>query len=190
VATGDPVLVVTAHARVRAASLRGRIGGFSLVEWAALQDMPALADPYVHVVALDPPVLEGQQLALRAAAPEWTHLAWGPDELDLARRIHEWNFALRAPLRAMYQALRAGGPCEAALRGDGREPRSPALAGRLVRVLTELALVEGDPLDLRVTPAPQRTELERSAAFRAYEERLQEGLGWLSRESSPQRAAA
>jgi single-stranded-DNA-specific exonuclease len=190
VATGDPVLVVTAHARVRAASLRGRIGGFSLVEWAALQDMPALADPYVHVVALDPPVLEGQQLALRAAAPEWTHLAWGPDELDLARRIHEWNFALRAPLRAMYQALRAGGPCEAALRGDGREPRSPALAGRLVRVLTELALVEGDPLDLRVTPAPQRTELERSAAFRAYEQRLQEGLGWLSRESSPQRAAA
>jgi single-stranded-DNA-specific exonuclease len=190
VATGDPVLVVCAHARARAAALRERLGGFALVEWGALEDEPFLADGYSHVVALDPPVLEAHRAALRCAAPSWTHLAWGPDELSFATRLHEWNFALRAPLGAVYKALRAGGPCEAVLAGEGPQPRSPALAGRLVRVLSELALVDGRPLDLRVVPAPRRRQLEESAAYRAYDARLQEGLAWLTSSRRPAAAAA
>jgi hypothetical protein len=191
VATGEPVLVVCAHTGARAAALRDRIGGFCLVEWAALEGDPSLADAYPHVVALDPPVLAAHRAVLDGAGSGWTHLAWGPDELSFARRIHEWNFALRTPLRVVYKALRAGGPCEAALVGEGAQPRSACLAGRLVRVLSELELVEGDPLDLRVVPSPPRKQLEQSTAFRAYDARLQEGLTWLSSESTrPLRKAA
>ena len=64
------------------------------------------------------------------------------------------------------------------LRGDGPQPRSAALAGRLVRVLSELGLVdldrEGPALDGGRRRA--RTSLERSPAFRAYQQRLEDGL--------------
>ena len=83
---------------------------------------------------------------LERRAPGWAHLAWGEPELRFARRIHEWDFALRDPLAALYRALRGLGPpaarpsrrCSGA-RGRSRGPA--ALAGRLVRVLTELDLV-------------------------------------------------
>ena len=89
----------------------------------------------------------------------------------------EWDYALRAPLAAVYRALReAGGAegeaCEAMLSGDGAQPRSAALAGRLVRVLAELGLVilEREAPALTVAESPERTALERSAAFRAYQQ--------------------
>ena len=58
------------------------------------------------------------------------------------------------------------------LSGDGAQPRSAALAGRLVRVLAELGLVvlEREAPALTVTESPERTALERSAAFRAYQQ--------------------
>ena len=79
----------------------------------------------------------------------WTHLAWGEPELRFATRIHQWDYALRDPLTAVYRALRAarqasGEACEAMLRGEGPQPRSGALAGRLVRVLAELDLADLD----------------------------------------------
>jgi single-stranded-DNA-specific exonuclease len=124
----------------------------------------------------------------------WTHLAWGRSELDFAVRIHEWDFDLRDPLTALYRALRAakvacGEAGEALLRGDGPQPRSAALAGRLVRVLTELGLValdrEGPALE--VAQRPQRTSLERSAAFTAYQQRFEDGRQYLT-SSTPRRA--
>jgi single-stranded-DNA-specific exonuclease len=59
-----------------------------------------------------------------------------------------------------------------------------------VRVLTELDLVDldRDGPALRAVEAPERTALERSAAFRAYHRRLEDGLRFLS--SAPNRAAA
>ena len=104
VATGEPVLAVTAYAPQRARVLADRVGGFSLTSWSALEDAPELADRFVHLVAIDPPtrhtVLSGEG---------WTHLAWGTSELDFALRIHEWDFALRDPLTAVYRALRESG---------------------------------------------------------------------------------
>ena len=68
------------------------------------------------------------------------------------------------------------------LRGSGVHPRSGALAGRLLRVLDELGLVVLDSarLAVAVPPAVGRSRLERSAAFRASSERLQDGLAHLA----------
>jgi single-stranded-DNA-specific exonuclease len=193
VASGEPVLVVTAHAPHRARALAARVGGFAVASWAALEDDPGLAAPFPHVVAMDPP---DRPPIGHPSGPGWTHLAWGVPELDFALRIHEWNFALRDPLTDVYRALRAvraarGDAGETVLRGTGPQPRSAALAGRLVRVLTELGLADldrGGPA-LQVAESPQRTALERSAAFTAYQRRLEDGRQYLT-SSDPRRAAA
>lgn len=191
VATGEPVLAVAAHAPARARGLAERVGGFALTSWAALEDEPELADRYVHVVAIDPPtrptVHTGQG---------WTHLAWGTSELDFALRIHEWHFALRDPLTAMYRAVRAGRvsggeAVEQMLRGEGPQPRTAALAGRLVRVLTELGLVDLDREGpgLQAAENPQRTALENSAAYVAYQRRLEDGRQFLTSANMRRQAA-
>jgi single-stranded-DNA-specific exonuclease len=191
--TGEPVLAVVAHAPHRARALGGRIGGFAMCSWAALGDDPELARGFAHVVAVDPPcsprllgLLEHPSASARA------HLAWGPPELRFAGRIHQWDFALRDPLTALYRALRGAGEVrgeafEAALRGEGPQPRSSALAGRLVRVLSELDLVvlDREGRALRLTDTPARTALERSEAFRAYHRRLEDGLRYLTSETIP-----
>ena len=96
------------------------------------------------------------------------------------------------PSTARSARLRSTGgeACEALLRGEGPQPRSAALAGRLVRVLAELDLVDFDREGpaLRAVEAPERTALERSAAYRAYHRSLEDGLRFLS--SSPIRVAA
>ena len=151
------------------------------------------------MVVVDPPAhAHLEALLARSPAgggPGWAHLAWGEDELRFALRVHEWDLALRAPLTTVYRALRGVGrvadeALEAVLRGDGPQPRSPALAGRLVRVLAELGLVrvERQGLALSVVEASERTTLERSAAYRAYERRLEDGRRYLT--TSGIRAAA
>jgi single-stranded-DNA-specific exonuclease len=196
VATGERVLAVACHAPYRARVLSGRVGGLAICSWAALEDDPELVRGFAHVVAIDPPAHPHQRgLLERPSDQAWTHLAWGAAELDFARRIHEWDFALRDPLTDLYRRLRRDGEVrgeawEAVLTGEGPQPRSPALAGRLVRVLAELELVDldRDGRALRVVETPARTALEASAAFRAYHRRLEDGLSYLTSHSS--RAAA
>jgi single-stranded-DNA-specific exonuclease len=187
------VVAVTAHAGHRAKVLRDRVGGFALVAWSAVEDDPALVGGYDHVVVIDPPSSDRVE---HLPGTGWTHLAWGPAELSFAQRIHEWDYALRAPLTDLYRAIRAAGSmdgqaCEAVLRGDGPQPRSAALAGRLVRVLSELRLVElrREGPALTVVAPPVRTSLERSPAFRAYQRRLEDGLRFLSSRQPSRRAA-
>ena len=194
VAAGEPVLAIVAHAPHRARALRGRVGGFAICSWAALEDAPELAAPFAHLVAVDPPGDPGA-LALLEQGAGRAHLAWGEQELRFARRVHEWNFALRDPLAALYRALRGlaharGEAFEAVLRGEGSQPRSAALAGRLVRVLTELDLVvlDREGPALRLVGQPARTALERSAAFRAYHRRLEDGRRYLSSDTHRQAA--
>jgi single-stranded-DNA-specific exonuclease len=196
VATGEPVLAVTAHAGHRARVLQDRAGGFAVCSWCALEDDPDLARGFAHRVAVDPPG-QAHQLALldRPSGGAWTHLAWGEPELAFAARIHRWDFTLRDPLSALYRRLRRSGEargeaCETLLRGEGPQPWTPALAGRLVRVLTELELVvlHRDGPALRAVEAPAPTALEHSAAFRAYHRCLEDGLTFLTTPSI--RAAA
>jgi single-stranded-DNA-specific exonuclease len=168
------------------------VGGFALTSWAVIEDDASIVEAYEHVVLIDPPTRDIEHLP----GSGWTHLAWGPAELSFAQRIHQWDYALRAPLTDLYRALRTAGAvhreaCEAALRGDGPQPRSAALAGRLVRVLSELRLVdlEREGPALTVVAPPVRTSLERSPAFRAYQRRLEDGLRFLSSHQPTRRAA-
>ena len=220
VAGGAPVLAVTAHARQRAAALRDRVGGFAVTTWAALEQDPSLAAAYAHVVAVDPPPhAHLRTLAERLPGDGWTHLAWGGAELELARRVLAWELDLRPQLADAFRALRAamplhegsreapalgaappaatvtGDPLAAILRGGGAQPRSGAVAGRLLRVLSELGLIglATEPLAVSLPAPVVRTALERSPAYRAYAARLRDGLEFLAgqeRVTAPVPAAA
>jgi single-stranded-DNA-specific exonuclease len=182
VASGEPVLVVCADARARRTGLAGRLGGFALCSWTALARDPGIARPYAHVVALDPPAEPDHDGLLgQLGSGRMAHLAWGEPELAFAVHVHRRDLDLRAPLRELYLALRG------VREGDLAEVLGdvpPALAGRALRVLGELGLVELDGRRFSVPAPAGRTELERSAAFRAYQVRLEEGRRWLSRETS------
>lgn len=184
VASGEPVLVVTADALLRERHLAPILGGFELCSHEALARDPSLARPDAHVVMLDPPAGPARGHGVM------THLAWGPAELGFAEHIHERQHDLRASLTATYRALRdaggaAGEELEALLRGDPQSPRPASLAGRVLRVLAELGLVSLDPQSMTVAvPRAERTALERSAAFRAYQQDYEDGSRWLSMQTA------
>lgn len=167
VASGEPTLVICADTTLRRNPLSTRLGGFALTDWAALQRDPALAGGHVHVVAVDPPPSP-------AALAHITVMAWGAAELDFATKIHQREHSLRPELTSLYRSLRAAGGAggerlETLLRGDSPH-RSPALAGRALRILEELGLVTIDRAGRTLTvPLAQPTQLERSETFRAYE---------------------
>jgi len=103
------------------------------------------------------------------------------------------EYQLRGPLAACYRALRLGGSVSGGklaevLSGDAREPWSVGLAGRVLRVLSELELIaiERDSRLVRVISTAS-TSLEHSPAYRAYCERLEDGLRYL--EPSKEQAA-
>jgi single-stranded-DNA-specific exonuclease len=185
VASAQPVLAVCAEVARRLGGLEMRAGGFALITYHALEREPQIAAPAVHLVALDPPSSQSEQELLRAGCG-FTHLAWGEPELRFALQIHELEYGLRASLVALYRALRdrgvvAGEEFESLLRGDGQHGRPVRLAGRLVRVLTELELVSLDrDLPALSVLSAEPTELERSAAYRAYKGRYEDGQRYLS----------
>lgn len=187
VASGEPVLVVVADVPRRLVGLQGRLGGFALCAYAALEADPGLAEPYRHVVALDPPAHAHRDSLLRAGAAGFAHVAWGEPELRFVAMIQEMEHGLRAPLAAVYRGLRDAGGAQgdalaALLRGDGAHGRSPALAGRLLRVLSELSLVhlDQDRMAARVLAAA-RTDLEQSATYRDSQRRYEDGQRYLTR---------
>ncbi|HWD65561.1 MAG TPA: single-stranded-DNA-specific exonuclease RecJ [Solirubrobacteraceae bacterium] len=184
-AAGD-VLIVCADTTRRLKGLSTRVGGLHLASFSALAARPALADRFDHLVVIDPPCLEAAESVI-TAGNGYSHLAWGEPELRFAQQMHELEYAVRPSLVALYRSLRqrgrvSGQELEHLLRGEGPHPRSPALAGRLVRVLVELELVSLDPdlpaLAIRDAPA---TDLERSAAYRVYSQIYEDGLRFLSR---------
>jgi single-stranded-DNA-specific exonuclease len=185
VASGEPVLVACADARRRRDHLKGRLGGFPLCSWHALEHDPTLADPFTHLVALDPPAGAAQRrLLARGCQGQWTHVAWGEPELGFSEHVHHEQHALRDHVTAAYRLLRAApGDVPAAL------PRSPVVAARVLAVLDELGLVVLDRARLTLTvPAfAGRTALERSPTFRACAARQAEGPAWLT--PAPSRAA-
>ena len=163
VASGERVLVVAADAPRRARHLTGRFGGFDLTDHASLEGDPQLATGYDHLVVLDPPPYDG----LAAAPGPVVHLAYGEPEREFARRALEHHFDLRDAVAAVYRTLKEGGSL------DGFDP---LISARSLLVLEELGLIDG----LSVRPAPERTRLEASAAYRAYTLRLEDGRRWLS----------
>ncbi|HEX2087341.1 MAG TPA: single-stranded-DNA-specific exonuclease RecJ [Solirubrobacteraceae bacterium] len=174
VGSGESVLVVAADAHRRARHLRGRLGGFTLTDHATLERDPALAQRYDHLVVLDPPPYDG----LAAAPGPMVHLVYGEQERAYALACHEHEYDLRARIAAIYRALRDG---------TGLAGWDPRVAARAIAVLAELGLVDPDGPSVR--PAPQRTRLESSAAYRAYTLRLEEGRRFLSSRSTTETEA-
>ncbi len=172
VASGEPVLVVAADARRRRAHFAGRLGGFALCSWTALERTPSLGDAFQHVVVLDPaahPAIGA--LAEAGRVDQVTHLCGGPEELRFAAHVHDEQHALRDHLASAYRLLRAESDLERSL------PRSPVVAGRVLAVLEELGLVVLDPerFTVLLPPFAGRTELERSPTFLACTARHAEG---------------
>ncbi len=181
-----PVLVVCADVSRRLEGFAGRRGGFALVSHASLVKDPALAADFEHVVVIDPPTSPAQDEATLAGRG-YRHLAWGEAELRFTRRMHELEYDLRTSLVSLYRALRdrgrvTGGEFEHLLRGDDTHARTASLAGRLLRVLTELELVSLDrePPALELVEA-NPTALDRSAAYRTYTKINEDGQRFLNR---------
>jgi hypothetical protein len=176
----------------RLAGLAG--AALAVADHASIAAHGSLLRCFTHVFVLDPPPFEHIDDQLRSGgdggASSFTHLAWGPAELDFARSVLEQELSLRPALATLYRelALHPGGVRDEALEqilvGTGRHPRTPALAGRCLRVLAELGLIalERSSATVRCTIISRdRVELERSGAYRAYATRCQRGLRFLNK---------
>jgi hypothetical protein len=180
--SGERVLVVVADVERRRRGLEEIVAGLAhegmpVATWSAVAADPRLASAHQHVVALDPPPGGVADPLLRAGAE--AHMAWGPAEAEFALQVWRAELDLRPALADTYRVLRElpleadAGAIQAALEGAGRYPRAPAACARALDVLSELGLIEfsADPPTCRVLDT-ERTDLERSATYRACAERL------------------
>jgi single-stranded-DNA-specific exonuclease len=184
--SGAAVLALVADAQRRAALKRD---GLALADYAELEREPDLARGFAHVVLVDPPLsADLERLASRPTGEGgYLHQAWGEAERRFALLTLESCHAQRAELAAMFRDLRAAGELggeglRRALRGSGAHPRAPEVAARCFRVLADLDLVRGTPSGgdgVVGVVSSEETELERSATFRAYRARYEEGKRYL-----------
>ena len=214
VAGGAPVLAVVAHAEHRRRALRDRVGGFTVVTWAALEADPPLAARYAHVGRRRPAVASAHLARAARAAPRRRLDAPGvggarararpprpaPGSSTCALPLADLYRALRARRRAGAAALGARRRVGARVRGRrglatprcaAPAPQPPLRrAGGPPAARARRARARRTGLRAARGPAParrpRRTGLERSPAFRAYQARLQAGLAHLG---APARAA-
>jgi single-stranded-DNA-specific exonuclease len=185
---GEAVLALVADLPRRSVLAKA---GVRLADYAELEREPHLAGGFEHVVIADPPPFEHLDRLARAptATDGYLHPTWGGPEARFALAALGDQLAQRAVLAGVFRDLRdaAAGEVDGellyeALRGAGPYPRAPQAAARCLRVLIELDLVRGDPArgggGVSVVSS-ERTDLERSAAYRAYSARYQEGRRYL-----------
>jgi len=170
--------------------------GLALTDYAALGRKPRLAAAFEHVVLVDPPRGEGDEERVGLACGEtggFLHQPWTEAELEFASQALDEQWATREGVAAAYRALRQTGDAKGrrlreALAGQGSHPLCPEASARRFRVLCELGLLQGSPAGgagvVRVVSSV-RTDLQRSAAFRAYSDRLSEAQQSLARPKLP-----
>jgi hypothetical protein len=187
-------------------AVRGRAGGgLALVDYATLLRAPeTLATGFEHVVLVDPPPsaaaesLAGAPFAAAADGgsanrPGFLHPLWTEAEAGFSASVYDEAFVSRPAVAALFRGLReagemGGGGLRAALSGGGAHPRSPEVAARCLRVLVELGLVAGAPnggAGSVGVVSSKGTDLERSAAFRAYRAEFSETKPYLERPKQP-----
>jgi single-stranded-DNA-specific exonuclease len=178
--------------------LRGRASaGLALTDYGALERDPELARAFEHVVLVDPPRRELDEvqagLPFSEGGPGFLHALWTEAEREFASRAAAEQWPTREGVATTYRALRQTGDARGrrlreALAGAGNHPLCPEACARRFRVLRELGLlqgaVEGGEGVVRVVSSV-RTDLQRSAAFRAYSERLSEAQRYLARPKLP-----
>jgi len=192
VSSGESVLAIAADAAARAPLEHP---GLVLADYEGLERDPDLALDFTHVVLVDPPPSARlERLAGRGPdAGGWLHPVWGEAEHRFALAVLAAECARRDEVATVFRSLRIAGEASGeglreALAGGGALPRRPEVAARCFRVLTELELVEGAPERgvgaVRVVSS-EGTDLERSAAFRAYGARFKEGTRYLEGRKHP-----
>jgi single-stranded-DNA-specific exonuclease len=180
------------------ARLRGRAeSGLALTDFGALERESELASAFEHVVLVDPPRGELNELRVglpcAEEGPGFLHVLWTEAEREFADKALAEQWATREGVAATYRALRQIGDARGcrlreALEGEGSYRLCPEASARRFRVLRELGLLQGSPEGgegiVRVVSSV-RTDLQRSAAFRAYSERLSEAQRFLARPKLP-----
>ena len=197
--SGEAVLVVCADVSRRRAALGRVVGGLAhvaLASWSALAAEPALAEPFAHVVALDPPLsAAGERLLGGLPAGGFAHLAWGQAEIEFTLALAQAELDLRPPLAELYRGLRAAGGAAGddelrrLLAGGGVHPRSPALCARMIAVMDELGLASYEGRRCTLVEAGG-VELERSATYQRCQAELAEARRYLAAAVPAERAAA
>jgi hypothetical protein len=171
--------------------------GLALVDYPALASAPELAGRFEHLVLVDPPAGPGEE-ALLATAYEggsggFRHELCGAREYAFALAVEGTRMPSRQVIASAFRRLRdAGEAGDAELRGTlagaGEHPLCPRTAARCVRVLRDLDLVRGEPNGgdgVVGVVSSEGTDLERSAAFRAYSEEHSEAQQYLERPKQP-----
>jgi single-stranded-DNA-specific exonuclease len=167
--------------------------GLALTDYAALERTPELATAFEHVVLVDPPRDAGDEM--RTGLPcsngkaGFLHLLWTDAEVEFAAKVLTEQWPSRDTVATAFRALReqgewGGEKLRNTLAGAGRYPLCPEACARRFRVLSELGLLQGSPASGAGTVravSSERTDLQRSAAFRAYSERLSEAQQYLAR---------
>ncbi len=183
---GGSVLALVADAGLRA----GMAGeGARLADYPELERSPELAAEFDHVVQVDPPASSDlDRLASRSPREGgYLHRVWGEAEWRLSLSLLAVQLAQRPTLIGTFRDLRDAGEVSGeelrqALLGGDRQPRSAETAARCFRVLSELGLVSGTPDGgdgVVGVVSSDGTDLERSAAFRAYSARHEEARQYL-----------
>jgi hypothetical protein len=167
--------------------------GLAVIDYTALERAPELAGAFEHVVLVDPPRSAWDEmrtgLPSGGGRPGFLHVLWSEAEIDFAGTALAEQWPGREAVAASFRALRVLGDAKGsglrqALSGTGNHALCPEACARRFRVLSELGLVQGSPEGgagvVRVVSS-DRTELQRSAAFRAYGDRLSEAQAFLAR---------
>jgi len=167
--------------------------GLAVTDYAVLERAPELAAAFEHVVLVDPPRGAGDELRVglpcAAGGPGFLHSLWTDAEVEFAAKALAEQWPSRDTVAAAFRTLKDQGECggedlRKALAGAGRYPLCPEACARRFRVLRDLGLVQGAPEGgagvVRVVSS-EKTDLQRSAAFRAYGDRLSEAQQFLAR---------
>jgi len=170
-----------------------RSGGLALTDYEALAAAPAIVEAFEHVVLVDPPpsIQDGDlgRRPRRDGPSGYLHPVWTSAESEFSGLVLGEQLAQRSTVGAVYRTLRktgavSGAELREALQGPRPHPRSPEVAARCFRVLSELGLLQGSPDGGSGTVgvvSSEETKLEGSHAFQAYTARHQECLQFLER---------
>ena len=185
-ASGEDVLVACGEPQRWRRGLDSTLAGLArgraaIASWDLLATLPAIAEPYPHVFALDPPAVD-DPAAFVAGLPGagLGHLGWGPAEEAIARATLDARRDVRGIVTRVYRTVRETGP----ITTTALEPLVATIASHsdcalALRVLLELDLVEVEDGTVRLLGA-RPTELEWSAAYRAHVAALEEAAARLA----------
>ena len=172
-------------------------GGLALTDYAALEAAPELPASFEHVVMVDPPGSAADEDRCGGGRGEddagFLHRLWSEAEQGFAVSASDEQHASRAAVAGVFRRLREAGDVSGtelreALAGGGAHPLGPEQAARCFRVLSELGLVAGEPsggAGAVGVVSSEGTDLERSAAFRAYRADHSEAQPYLERPKQP-----